>query len=273
MKGFVQRLITAILFVAVMLGGLFGGLPSFLLLFAIVGVLSLWEFSGIVLNDGKHTGLRIFGIFFGLFPYLLLATGRLGLEIPLWVYSLFIGGVFLGFIYELLRQTAHPFHHTGYLFAGAVYIGGPVTLLLTDAFFTVEGYSPYLIFSMLLLVWSSDTGAYLVGSLIGKTPLAPKISPKKTWEGTVGGWVFSMLISIALFYIFKGDLLELWQFMILALICGVFGTLGDLVESTFKRSYGIKDSGNLLPGHGGMLDRFDAFFLVVPYVYIFLSLV
>ena len=126
---------------------------------------------------------------------------------------------------------------------------------------------------MLLLVWSSDTGAYLVGSLIGKTPLAPKISPKKTWEGTVGGWVFSMLVSIALFYIFKEDFLELWQFMALALICGVFGTLGDLVESKFKRSYDIKDSGNLLPGHGGMLDRFDAFFLVVPYVYIFLSLV
>lgn len=273
MKGLGQRLITAIIFVAVMLGGLFVNLYSFLGLFALIGILSLWEFSGIVLEGDKNISRRIYGVVLGIFPFLLGALYKLDSTTDNWIWLLFIALVFLILIYELFRGDGNPFRNAGILYSGAIYIGLPLALLVTTVFLPIDGYSPHKVFVVLLLVWSSDTGAYLVGSLIGKTPLAPVVSPKKTWEGTVGGWIFAIGVSIALFYIYKGELLELWQFMVLALICGIFGTLGDLVESKFKRSYGIKDSGNLLPGHGGMLDRFDAFLLVVPFAYIFLSLI
>lgn len=274
MKGLGQRLITAIVFVAVMLGGLFGGVYPFLGLLAVIGILALWEFSGIVLKKEQNYLHRTYGVLIGLFPFLIAASlDLLDWSFPDWGYLVFLALLFLIFIYDLFRGSSHPFRNSGYLFSGAVYIGLPVALLCTNVFHGGQGYYPHRIFAVLLLVWASDTGAYLIGSLIGKTPLAPIVSPKKTWEGTVGGWVFTVGVSIALYFVYKGALLELWQFMALAMICGVFGTLGDLVESKFKRSYNIKDSGTLLPGHGGMLDRFDAFFMVVPFAYIFFSMI
>lgn len=273
MKGMVQRLLTAIVFVAVMLGGLFGGLYPFLGLLSLICLLSLWEFSGIVLKNGNHLLRRIFALIIGFSPLLVFAVDKSGLIIPEWAYLLFLAFPFLIFIFELFRGTDHSFRHTGFMFTGAIYIGLPLALLCSDVFGTGQTYDPHKILIILLLVWASDTGAYLVGSMIGKTPLSPVVSPKKTWEGTVGGWIFAMVVSIALYFIYKGALLELWQFVVLALICGVFGTLGDLVESKFKRSYNIKDSGTILPGHGGMLDRFDAFLMVVPFAYIFFRLI
>jgi phosphatidate cytidylyltransferase len=270
MKGLVQRLITAIIFVAVMLGGLFAGQIYFLLLFGLISGMCLWEFSGIVMKGEKSIRRRILGLVLGMYPFGFFALGRMGIDIPEAFGAVFLLLLFSVFLFELTKKDKDPFKNIGYILTGVIYIGLPFTLLTSDTFIGFD-YSPHLIFSTLLLVWASDTGAYLVGSLIGKTPLAPIISPKKTWEGTVGGWVFSLLISVALYYIYKGELLELWQFTLLALTCGVFGTLGDLVESMLKRSYGIKDSGSLLPGHGGLLDRFDAFILVVPFVYVLLS--
>ncbi len=273
MKGLGQRLLTAIIFVAVMLGGLFGSLYSFLALFALIAILSLWEFSGIVLKKEENYLRRIYGVLIGIIPFIFMSLPRLGLTFPEWGGLVILVLLLSIFIHDLFRGPSHPFRNSGYLFSGAVYIGLPVSLLLSDTFLSVDNYDPHRVFVVLLLVWASDTGAYLIGSMIGKTPLAPVVSPKKTWEGTIGGWVFSVGVSIALYYVYGGELLEIWQFVILALICGVFGTLGDLIESKFKRSYNIKDSGNLLPGHGGMLDRFDAFLLVVPFAYVFLSLI
>jgi phosphatidate cytidylyltransferase len=116
---------------------------------------------------------------------------------------------------------------------------------------------------LLLLTWMNDTGAYLVGSNFGRRMLFPRISPKKTWEGTIGGVVITF-ITAASFCAFSGEL-RLFDWMVLAAFVSVFGTLGDLVESMLKRSVGVKDSGNLLPGHGGVLDRFDAFIFVLPF--------
>jgi phosphatidate cytidylyltransferase len=122
----------------------------------------------------------------------------------------------------------------------------------------------------LLILWLNDTGAYLIGSWIGKHKLFERISPKKTWEGSMGGAFMALLTSWGMALLVKG--IPLWQWISIGLIIVIFGTLGDLVESMLKRSLGIKDSGTILPGHGGILDRFDALLLAVPFVFVFLAI-
>ena len=120
------------------------------------------------------------------------------------------------------------------------------------------------------MVWASDVFAYLLGSKIGKNKMFPRISPNKTWEGTLSGVLGAILVGYGCSLFFSTIELIFVHWIILASICTVFGILGDLVESMLKRSLGIKDSGNILPGHGGMLDRFDAFVLVIPFVFSYL---
>ncbi|MEO0775984.1 MAG: phosphatidate cytidylyltransferase, partial [Bacteroidota bacterium] len=127
------------------------------------------------------------------------------------------------------------------------------------------------VFGLLLLTWSNDTAAYLVGSRIGKTPLFPRISPKKTWEGSLGGVVITFLIAFLISQWFREHSTKQW--LVLAGIVAIFGSTGDLVESMLKRSENIKDSGNLLPGHGGVLDRFDAFIFLLPFATAYLLLI
>jgi phosphatidate cytidylyltransferase len=126
------------------------------------------------------------------------------------------------------------------------------------------------LFGFFLILWLNDTAAYLVGSAIGKHRLFERISPKKSWEGSVGGAVFALFTAWLLSGYFSAILL--WQWLVMAIIIVILGTLGDLVESMLKRNLGIKDSGNILPGHGGMLDRFDAVLLSAPVVYVFIVL-
>jgi phosphatidate cytidylyltransferase len=128
-----------------------------------------------------------------------------------------------------------------------------------------------IILGFFILIWSNDTFAYLVGRSVGKTKLFQRISPGKTWEGTVGGVICTQGIAYALSIYFTE--LEPIHWHVVAVIVSVFGTLGDLVESMFKRSLGVKDSGNILPGHGGILDRFDAVLVAAPFVVAYLSLV
>ena len=128
--------------------------------------------------------------------------------------------------------------------------------------------TPMLPLSVFIFLWASDSGAYLVGSLIGKHRLFERISPKKSWEGSIGGGVLALVAAWALWYFFP--IMSLWQWIGMALVVVVFGTWGDLVESLLKRQLGIKDSGHILPGHGGILDRFDSSMLAVPAVVIYL---
>ncbi|MNY33104.1 Phosphatidate cytidylyltransferase [compost metagenome] len=123
----------------------------------------------------------------------------------------------------------------------------------------------------MILLWTSDTGAYLAGRSLGKHKLFERISPKKTWEGFIGGIVLAVLVSLCLAHYF--ETIPQWQWIIVAMIIAVFGTLGDLVESMLKRSLNVKDSGHILPGHGGLLDRFDGLLIAGPLVYLFLFLV
>jgi len=143
-----------------------------------------------------------------------------------------------------------------------VYIGTPFALVDFIAF-DGEHFFANTVFGLLLLTWINDTAAYLVGSQIGKNKLFPRISPKKTWEGSIGGGVFTLILAASLSWLFEEQSMIEW--IILGGIVIIFGSIGDLIESMLKRSYKVKDSGTLLPGHGGFLDRFDAFIFLVPF--------
>ena len=138
--------------------------------------------------------------------------------------------------------------------------------------FGKPSYSPLIPCTIVFSIWINDTMAYLVGSFIGKTPFS-KISPKKTWEGTIGGAILCIIIITGLSRVFNISMhLPAYHFIIISMICAVFGTIGDLIESKMKRMAGIKDSGHILPGHGGFLDRFDSLLIAVPFVWLYVRL-
>lgn len=255
-----------------MLAGLFGGRYTFIALFAVITALCLWEFLSMVLKryTRRDVTRMVLGVAFGLTPFVLasilhmrpmLATQSNDIFVIV-TAILFFPFIFLAFLYELFVHSEKPFQNVGFIVLGMVYIGAPFALLDFIAFENGD-FSAIVVFGLLLLTWMNDTGAYLAGSQFGKTPLFPSVSPKKTWEGTIGGIVTTFLVAWG-FCAFTGHL-RLVDWMVLALIVSVFGSLGDLVESMLKRSVGVKDSGTLLPGHGGVLDRFDAFIFLLPF--------
>ena len=268
MQGLTRRALTAVLFVIVMLTGLFIGKMSFIWLFAIITTLCLWEFLNLVLHhDTRRDWIRIFiGVVFGLSPFVLASVMHMALgsndRFVIITSVLFFPLIFMAFVYELFTGSEKPFQNVAFMVLGMVYIGAPFSLLNFIAF-DGNNFNVWPIFGLLLLTWMNDTGAYLIGSKLGKTPLLPRVSPKKTWEGTLGGAAVTFGVAYA-FCAISGEL-RLVDWMVLAAIVSIFGSIGDLIESMLKRSIGIKDSGTLLPGHGGMLDRFDAFIFVLPF--------
>lgn len=179
--------------------------------------------------------------------------------------------LFLVFLFSLFDvKKFDPFKRLGKLFLGYIYAILPFTFIVSIPFLNEGGeYKGTTVLGCLILIWSSDTFAYLTGMTIGKTKLLERISPKKTIEGFVGGVVATLVIGY-----FLGNFFPQYtniQWLLIAMVVAVFGTLGDLVESMFKRASGIKDSGNLIPGHGGVLDRFDSLIYAAPFLYVLLE--
>lgn len=160
------------------------------------------------------------------------------------------------------NQQFSPFSNVGVALLGLLYVSLPMSLLNLVAFSNGASYDYRRIFALLLLVWSSDIGAYAAGKTLGKHKLAPKISPGKTWEGAIGGFLLTLAMGWALGYLLPE--LSLTYRLVVAGVVAVFGPLGDLAESMLKRSVDVKDSGKIMPGHGGLLDRFDAFLFILP---------
>ncbi len=269
MNGFLTRASTALVFVVVMLAGLFGGIQSFVLLFGVICALSLWEFLSLSLPRGEafYSQRKWLAMLLGMSPYVVATIVQLQfVEQPWqWLQAVLIfalPAVFLLFIFELFAAAKSPFANLATMVLGLLYIGMPLALLLIIA---IDGqqYLPKVVLGLLVLSWANDTGAYMVGKQIGKTPLFPRISPNKTWEGSLAGFFITFLAAYLLSLWSTGLPLKDW--LVLAVIVGIFGSLGDLVESMFKRSKQIKDSGSFLPGHGGFLDRFDAFIFLLPF--------
>ncbi len=274
-----QRVISAIFFVIAMLGGVFGGATTFRLLFLGITAGCLWEFTGLMFRpEGNHLRFRrVAGTVLGCLPFVVMGGNTFDSfgEGQWWVYRIIISPVmpilviFLLFIVELFLESRQPFANMGHYVLGLMYLGLPFAVLLSVSHWQGE-YTPLRVLGLLLLTWTNDTMAYVVGSQIGKTPFFTRISPNKTWEGTLGGMVFTFLLA-GLFS--KWMPVFTWsEWMCLAAVVAVFGTLGDLVESMLKRSMQVKDSGSILPGHGGFLDRFDSFIFVMPFAWLALML-
>lgn len=175
------------------------------------------------------------------------------------------------FIAELYRKNEHPFTSMSFTFFGLIYISIPFAALnyLSAPDITNNVFSYKIILPFFALLWASDTGAYLIGTLIGKHKLMEKVSPKKTWEGVIGG----ALTAIAAAYVISifVEEISVVQWMIIAVLTTVFGIYGDLSESLLKRRANVKDSGNLLPGHGGIFDRFDSITFAAPIILLYLK--
>ena len=242
----------------------------FATLFLFVTILTQLEFYQL-LNKGAHKTSTYTGIGAGIFLYGTLAANALGIGFTgINIIMLNFIPLVLIFVFALFSGSANPFAGIGLTLTGIFYIALPFGLL--NYFYLPSllpnGVTYGVLLGFFLILWLNDTAAYLVGSAIGKHRLFERMSPKKTWEGSIGGALFALFTAWLLSNYFTAFLL--WQWLALAIIIVVFGTLGDLVESMLKRSLGIKDSGNILPGHGGMLDRFDAVMLSAPVVFVFI---
>lgn len=274
-SNFLQRAITGVIFVAVLVGCILGGPISFTILFALISALTINEFGNIV-NRMEHTRMNkpisiLAGLFLFLcFGYIGVVPGANEIFIPYLFLILYL------FISELYKKQSNPLNNWAYAMMSQIYIALSFALLNVLAYHSsatesVSQYNPILPLSIFIFNWVNDTGAYCTGMLFGKHRLFERISPKKSWEGSIGGAVFSIIAAIVLAHFFTFLSTGVWIGLGLTVV--VFGTWGDLTESLMKRTLGIKDSGNILPGHGGMLDRFDSTLMAVPAAVVYLYLV
>lgn len=273
MKNLIIRALTGIIFVVVLISAIYIHPIFFLTLFCIITGLTLWEFGGLVKHYENANLQRTVNVLGGV--YLFIATfvyangltdGKIFLP-----YLLFI---MLTMIAELYYKAPNPINNWAFTLFAQVYCAGSFSILnfigAEPGTPGVMSYTPLFIMAIFIFVWLDDTGAYLVGSLIGKHKLFERISPKKSWEGFFGGLILSLASSQA-FAWFAPEINRM-NWLGLAATVVLFGTWGDLIESLLKRTLGVKDSGNVLPGHGGMLDRFDSVMLAVPASYIYIEL-
>ena len=276
MKNFIIRTITGVLFVAAIVT-CFLRAEAMILLFALVTGLTIWEFTGLV-NEREHIIVnRMICTVAGVYFFFAMAGYNSGLT-PATVFIPYLVSIIYMLIAELYLIHDDPVGDWSYTMMSQLYIALPFSLLNVLAFRST-GYDiqyTYLApLAVFVFLWINDTGAYLCGSLLGKHKLFPRISPGKSWEGSIGGGFLVVAIAVLIWYLTDqydvNDLgLNAYEWAGLGLTVVIFGTWGDLVESLFKRTLGIKDSGNILPGHGGMLDRFDSSLLAIPAAVVYL---
>lgn len=277
MKTLITRTITAVFFVAALIGCMVWSELSFTLFFALVAGMGVWEFSA---NVNRHAGASVNAFISAAAAVaLVLAVAQCSTNSPNYASFLpFVGTLLYLIISELYRREENPLKNWAFAFAAQLYIALPLAMLSFLAYRFDKGagevaFDWFLPLSIFFFLWSSDSGAYLVGSALSRyfpAKLFPRISPGKSWVGSIGGGVLTLIVAAVLWH-FRPELLNLPQWLGLGLVVCVFGTWGDLVESLFKRQLGIKDSGNLLPGHGGILDRFDSALLAIPAAVIYLT--
>lgn len=271
MSSFLQRTISGTLFVLAIVGSIILGRYSFMIVFLALTIATLLEFYKLSFK-ARVRPQYLYGLLLGAIIFIvnyLFAIGKLGNYIFLGIIPLVISV----FIIELFRNHQKPMHNIAFTLLGLVYVAFPFALLnyfaLSYSSYRI-GFQTHLLLGFFILSWANDTGAYAFGMSIGRNRLFPRISPKKSWEGLIGGVFTTILTSWILSLFFLDVSLSHW--IAIGLIITIMGIFGDLVESMFKRSLGLKDSGKFLPGHGGLLDRFDAVLLAIPIIFVYLEI-
>lgn len=270
MKNLITRTITGAVFTgAIILSAVFSPL-AFAFVFLIMALVSHFEFQRLLIRQ-PSLKMALPGLFTAMACYLIIAAVPLNLLAPQYLVLvlplLLVSGLYS---YMTKQKKRVALIQTNLL--GVVMLVFPLALL---NFFLnpqlIPGYhTPWFVLGMFVILWTHDTFAYLTGSMFGRHPLSKTISPKKSWEGSIGGFGFAIIAAFVI-SIFSPEM-NVWSWLAIALIVVFFGTLGDLAESLLKRRAGVKDSGTILPGHGGALDRFDSVFFVSPLVLILILL-
>ena len=285
MKNLITRSITGILFVAVMVTGICLRGDAMILLFALITGLTMWEYTGLVNEVKDVTVNRFISTAAGVYLFLAMA-GFCADMVPSAAFIPYLLTIIYLFVSELYTGNKNAINDWAHTMLGQMYVALPFSCINVLAFQhnpangTVV-YNWLMPMCIYIFLWLNDTGAYCSGSLFGKHKLFPRISPAKSWEGSIGGAILVLISAAFIGYATTqhglpspfGEELStklILQWMGLGLTVVFFGTWGDLVESLFKRTLGIKDSGNILPGHGGMLDRFDSSLMAIPAAVVYL---
>ncbi|MEM8568122.1 MAG: phosphatidate cytidylyltransferase [Bacteroidota bacterium] len=263
-----QRIIAAFFGAFVIIGSTYYSQWSYFFIFVSISIITQLEFYKNVGLDGMIP-LKTFGTFCGSLIFGLSFFIEGGFIDKKYYYAIFPVAACVYMIYLYRKKSIKPFRGIAFTFLGIMYVAIPFALINIIAFHPGL-YSGDLIVGSMLILWASDTGAYFAGVRFGKRKLFKRVSPKKSWEGSVGG--LTLAIAMAYGVAHYTSTLTLIDWLVIGLIIVVMGTYGDLVESLFKRSIEIKDSGSLIPGHGGFMDRFDGLLLAAPFIIAYLKL-
>lgn len=264
----VVRVLAGAVFIGLLLGGILINEYTFLVIFSLLIVLCLYEFYGLIEKAAKVPVIRTWNILGGFFVFLggfyyCVYSASVVAFVPYMIYLMVL------FISELYMKRENPIQSLSYSLLGQIFIAGPLALTNYLVFAYEPGSYHYVyILALLVTIWVNDTFAYLTGMAFGKHRLFERISPKKSWEGFVGGAIVAIASSLIFAHFFTNLSTIAW--LGFAAVVVVFGTWGDLFESLIKRTLGVKDSGNMIPGHGGILDRFDSTILAIPAVCVYL---
>ncbi len=270
MNEFTKRIISGVIYIVVLISSILYSKISFLCVFFIIMLFCLYEFTKMI---------QLKSIFPYLIGFLAFVFGNiLNVEdVPARIIFTYVGlglflSIFSSFVWILFAKKEEIINHLGKIFLTIIYIVVPFTLMAQIPFLNNDiNYASSAILGVFLLIWSNDTFAYLIGKNFGKVKLLKHISPNKTVEGFIGGMVACFIAGFVIAQYFTE--LPLTKWLVIAGLVSVFGVLGDLIESMFKRQAGLKDSSNLIPGHGGFLDRFDSVIFAAPFIFIYLQIV
>lgn len=261
MRNLVIRSISGLVYAIIFISAILYSAESYTALIAVFSAICLWEFNKII-------NFKNF-IPFVILPLAIYYTKEIATEKALLFILIITLVCSFQLIYNLYRgkKTEYPKTFMDKLDLGIRYIILPFSFLTLLPFIN-NNYHPYVIIYIIILIWTNDSFAFLVGKNFGKTKLFERISPKKTIEGFIGGLLFSLIVGFLIGY--YSSVLSIFNWIIIALIVSIAGTFGDLVESMFKRRANVKDSGTIMPGHGGLLDRLDSLYFLAPFVYLYI---